>query len=130
MSEVAHAVDRSAPAPDERRTTPRVGVRVDVSLYSESQFFAGVSEDLGEGGVFVATYAPLPIGTEIDLVFTLPTNHEIRTSGVVRWVRSVDCETVPGFGVQFGRLAVLDIDAIRTFLRHRPPLVWDDAPLE
>lgn len=129
MSELAQ-VSQTESRPEDRRTAPRAALRIDVSLYSESQFFSGLTEDLSEGGLFVATYAPLPIGTEIDLVFTLPTDHEVRTPGVVRWVRSVDCETAPGFGVQFGALDARDVAAIHAFLRHRPSLVWEPAPSE
>jgi uncharacterized protein (TIGR02266 family) len=124
-----HVTTRTDPRPDERRGDERVALEVDVSLYSETQFFAGLVEDVSEGGLFVATFASLPLGTEIDLVFTLPTGHEVRTRGAVRWLRSVDCETSPGIGVQFEDLRPIDAAAISTFLRHRPALVWDPTPL-
>lgn len=114
---------------DERRRTPRTRLAVDISLYSESHFFAGLTEDIGEGGLFVATHAAIPRGSSIDLVFTLPTNHEVRVRGVVRWTRSVECETAPGIGIQFEDLSSADATAVSAFLRHRPPLVWDEDPI-
>jgi uncharacterized protein (TIGR02266 family) len=123
--------DRVGPRPFsiEKRRATRAHASVDVSLYSESQFFSGLSEDVSEGGLFVATYDIRPIGTEIELHFSLPTGHEISTRGVVRWLRNPGSDTSPGMGVQFAPLAPQDLAAIRAFVRHRPPLVWDDEPL-
>ncbi|MFO0686579.1 MAG: TIGR02266 family protein [Sandaracinus sp.] len=114
---------------DERRKTPRTRLAVDVSLYSESHFFAGLTEDIGEGGLFVATHAAIPRGSSIDLVFTLPNDHEVRVRGTVRWTRGLECETSPGIGIQFDELSSSDAAAVRAFLRHRPPLLWDEDPL-
>lgn len=122
---------RSGPRPSslEKRRATRALVTVDVSLYSESQFFSGLTEDVSEGGLFVATYDMRPIGSEIELHFSLPTGHEISTRGIVRWMREPGGDTSPGMGVQFAPLPPSDLAAIRAFVRHRPPLVWDDEPL-
>lgn len=129
MTDIAPTQTHEVVAHDERRHTPRTRLAVDVSLYSETHFFAGLSEDIGEGGLFVATHASVPRGSHVDLVFTLPTSHEVRVRGIVRWTRGVDCETSPGIGIQFEALSSHDAAAVRAFLRHRPPLVWDEDPL-
>lgn len=121
---------RSKPSPaEEKRQSPRVELAADVSLFSETHFFAGLTEDVSEGGVFIATYALRPIGSELDVKFSLPTGHEVKTRGVVRWLREASGETSPGIGVQFLGLAPADVAEIRKFLKHRPPLLWDDEPL-
>jgi len=117
-----------AHAQDQRRS-PRADLSADVSLFSETHFFAGISQDVSEGGVFVATHQLRPVGTELDLTFTLPTNHEVRTRGVVRWTRESSDDSSPGIGVQFLALSSGDLAEIRKFLKHRPPLVWEDEPL-
>lgn len=113
------------PKPDERRDHARAHLEADVSLYSPTHFWTGFSEDLSEGGLFVATYQHVPIGTEIDLEFELPTGYAVKTIGVVRWVREGDDDTMPGVGVQFLRLTDEDQRVIRSFLKHRAPMLFD-----
>jgi uncharacterized protein (TIGR02266 family) len=112
----------------EKRVAPRAPLEVDVSLYSESQFFAGLTEDVSEGGLFIATYETRPLGSHLDLALTLPTGYTIRTLGVVRWLRELS-ESSPGMGIQFAALSPADLAAIRTFIKHRPPMLWDDGSL-
>src|SRR5439155_16001490 len=45
----------------------RVSLNVDLSLISESQFYAGLDGDVAGGGLFVATYRHLTIGTFVDI---------------------------------------------------------------
>lgn len=117
-----------SPAPQsgaERRVAERVRLEADVSLYSATTFWAGVAEDLSEGGLFVATYQLEPIGTAMDLRFELPTGQAIAVRGVVRWVREVMDEGMPGMGIQFHELSTRDLAVIQTFVKHRPPLLWE-----
>lgn len=111
------------PTADERRASPRVSMTADVSLYSETNFWSGFSEDLSEGGLFIATYQGAKLGTELELTFELPTGHVVKTKGVVRWLR--DGER-PGVGVQFQDLSDEDLKIIKTFVKHRAPLFYDD----
>jgi uncharacterized protein (TIGR02266 family) len=114
-----------APSGAERRVASRVRLEADVSLYSATTFWAGVAEDLSEGGLFVATYQLEPIGTAMDLRFELPTGQAIAVRGVVRWVREVMDEGMPGMGIQFHDLTAHDLAVIKSFVKHRPPLLWD-----
>ncbi len=114
--------------PEERRTAPRAELVADVSLYSETNFWNGWSEDLSEGGLFVATYDLRPLGTQFDLRFELPTGHEVRTRGEVRWHRGAreGSDAQPGMGIRFLDLAPADLAVIRSFVKHRSPLFFDD----
>ena len=47
----------------ERRSAPRAPLEVHIDLHTDSQFFAGFSQDLSDGGLFVATYSPAPVVT-------------------------------------------------------------------
>jgi uncharacterized protein (TIGR02266 family) len=109
----------------ERRTAERVPLEADVSLYSATTFWAGIAEDLSEGGLFVATYQLEPVGTAIDLRFELPTGQTVAVRGVVRWIREVMDEGMPGMGIQFESLLTRDLRVIQSFVKHRPPLVWE-----
>ncbi len=113
------------PRAAERRRADRVALSADVSLFSPTTFWAGFSEDLSEGGLFVATYQLIPIGTRIDLRFELPTGHEVKVGGTVRWHRGHSDDAMPGMGIAFDALSPADLKVIRSFVKHRPPLLWD-----
>jgi uncharacterized protein (TIGR02266 family) len=64
------------------------------------QRFAGVSLDIWEGGLFVATSTPIPVGTRLMVCFELPDGTPVEANGVVRWVHTdaVNGER-PGIGI-------------------------------
>jgi uncharacterized protein (TIGR02266 family) len=112
-----------APTRD-RRASERSPIEVEVSLSSESQFFAGLSGDVSLGGLFVQTYSLRPVGTQVNLAFSLPTG-EIQVSGVVRWVRGATDSSPPGLGIAFEHLEGRELAAVEAFCRTRPPLYHD-----
>jgi uncharacterized protein (TIGR02266 family) len=120
---------KPASAEDERRASPRVDLVAEVSFRGETNFFQGFSEDLSDGGLFVQTYRLQPIGTTIDLEFSLPDGHIVRTTAEVRWHRDPrddDAEVHPGMGLRFGALMPEDARAIQTFVSRRAPLFYDE----
>jgi uncharacterized protein (TIGR02266 family) len=108
----------------ERRASERSPIEVEVSLSSESQFFAGLSGDVSTGGLFVQTYSLRPVGSHVLVAFSLPAG-EIRTSGVVRWVRGATEGSPPGLGIAFEHLEGGELAAVEAFCRTRPPLYHD-----
>jgi uncharacterized protein (TIGR02266 family) len=94
-----------------------------VGFESDSSTFSGVTSDISEGGVFVATHTLPPIGCEIDLRFSLPSGPELHARGVVRWLRdSHDADSAPpGIGVQFSALAEHELTLIRAFVDECEP---------
>lgn len=122
---------RHEPPPDvaERRRAPRAFLAAEVTFSSTDNFYNGFTEDVSEGGLFVATYDLQPVGTSMDLEFTLPTAHTVRVEGEVRWVRDPRDETPdapPGMGIRFGELRPEDLEAIQSFVRQREPLFYDE----
>ncbi len=111
-------------APTERRASERVSLDVEVTLTSDSQFFAGLTGDVSAGGLFVQTYKSYAVGSRLIVAFSLPTG-EIRTPGVVRWVRTSTDGTPPGVGIAFETLVAADRASIEAFCRTRPPLYHD-----
>ena len=114
---------------DSRRSTQRLGLEVDVGFESDSHFFTGFTQDVSEGGLFVATYDVRDIGTEIAISFTLPDGELINCVGVVRWLREYNDTTpdvYPGMGVQFVDFPAKDRQAIESFLAQRPAMFWED----
>lgn len=112
-----------------RRTAERVSVATEVGVYSDSNFYTGFTEDVSEGGLFVATYDLQPIGTRIELEFGLPGGAEFKLVGVVRWLRDpimAEDGMFPGMGVQFVELTEEDKALISEFVGTREPLFYDE----
>ena len=116
---------RRTPSP-ERRASQRVAIAADVTFYGDSNFFVGQTEDISDGGLFVATYDPFPLDTELDLTFSLPSGQQINTRAVVCWLRPARDNTIaPGMGVKLKALPAEDARAVERFMRQRPPLRVD-----
>jgi uncharacterized protein (TIGR02266 family) len=118
-----------APGVDNRRQHPRFAVQLEVGITSEHNFYAGFTENLSRGGVFVATHQLKPVGSSIELTITLPGSETpIRAKGEVRWLRSYNeqSDAPPGMGVRFLEVDPQALAAIDAFLRQREPLFFDD----
>src|SRR5688572_28868450 len=99
------AVPERAPKPghetSERRDRVRCEVHIDIEASSGERSYAGVTSDLSEAGVFIATELDRPVGTLVELVLRLPNRTApLRCVGEVRWVRSADAakNVPPGLG--------------------------------
>lgn len=112
----------------ERAPEVRSSLAVDIHLWSESHFFCGLSGDLSQGGVFIATYLSFAVGSLVDLEFSLPgTDVTLQACGEVRWVRNPSQDTSPGIGVAFEELSDEDRRRIHDFCTVRPALYYDDV---
>jgi uncharacterized protein (TIGR02266 family) len=112
----------------QRRSFPRIDAEIEIDFESDHTFFSGFSENLSDGGLFVATYAPRKLGERLHVRFTLPgIERAIDAHVEVRWLRPYDAagEHAPGFGAAFLDLGDADRDAIHAFLKHRAPLFFD-----
>ncbi len=117
------------PEADNRRLCPRYQMQVPVTQDGDHNFYLGFSENVSEGGLFVATHAIEPIGSRIDLAFTLPGCREaIHVQGEVRWVREYaeSANVPPGMGIQFVQLGEVEAVQIRDFVRRREPIFFED----
>jgi uncharacterized protein (TIGR02266 family) len=111
--------DRVASDPSERRAAPRIPFETDVTLGASGRVLAGVSSDVGMGGIFVMTYATLSVGTRASLRFRLPTG-QIVAVGVVRWVREPRPGQLGGVGLELTELQEIDRDNLKRFCGDRP----------
>jgi uncharacterized protein (TIGR02266 family) len=112
-----------------RRRFERLSAELEVSLVSTSNFYLGFTENLSEGGLFVATYAARPLGSEIEISVRLPDRADpLVLRGTVRWHReySATSDGYPGMGIQFDELSETDKGDIAAFLVMRPPLFFVD----
>jgi uncharacterized protein (TIGR02266 family) len=111
--------------PTDRRFTPRARLEAEVSLASDTQFFTGLTRNLSTGGVFVATYQPLPIGSHVVLTLTMP-DGDLVARGTVRWLRDASTGAPPGMGIAFESLYADEFQRIEAFCQVREPLLHDD----
>jgi uncharacterized protein (TIGR02266 family) len=128
----AVSIPKASAVPSQRPPVskgPRTAMEANVGATTESNFYVGFSGEISEGGVFVATYNVVPIGSLIEVLVTLPGGFEAKLPGKVRFVRdpmdfSMDSE--PGVGVAFEALPDKDRELILRFIRKRPPMFYDD----
>jgi uncharacterized protein (TIGR02266 family) len=111
-----------------RREHARGALEIAVTLESEHNFWAGITDNISEGGVFVATNAPPPIGTRVELILTLPSHPEpFALQGVVRWTRERSTTDLPiGCGIQWQDLPRDAAQAIARFIAQRETILYDD----
>jgi uncharacterized protein (TIGR02266 family) len=116
-----------AQSSEEMRAAPRVNLKVNVSLRTEDNFFQGFSENLSEGGVFIATMAPPAVGTEVNLNLGVGDDEQVSVSGAVRWLRVNGDGEVTGCGVQFTDLTTQGERAINLLLAQseKDPLFYE-----
>ncbi len=120
--------ERPTPVIPDQRDRVRVRMAVDVTMHTESHFYAGLSQNISEGGLFIATYEHLALGTPLELTVSLPSQPPITIKGEVRWVREATEFTAdfsPGVGVAFSDLPEDEKTLIESFLRTRSPLLFE-----
>lgn len=104
-SSSAASSSAASPSAASRAVAPIVApLEVLVDLTTENNLWCDLDMALADGGVFVATFEALPIGSLVDLALHLPDAPEpIAVRGVVRWTRAYqeDDAVSAGVGVQF-----------------------------
>jgi uncharacterized protein (TIGR02266 family) len=110
----------------DRRHESRTECEFEVAFLGDSHLIAGLSQDISEGGVFVATYQQLELGSAVTLGLELPSGR-VEVKGVVRWARPEleDGEQRPGFGVAFSEVSPEALAALREFCRAEPARYYE-----
>lgn len=107
------------------RQHPRKGYKLKLGLNTTHNFYTGFTGNISEGGLFIATEAPLEIGRTISLRFTLPNSAlEIQVDGEVRWVKdsfAAGANSLPGMGIRFINLDAKSRKLIEDFVEKREP---------
>ena len=108
---------------------PRENVEANVGASSETNFYVGFSGEIAEGGVFVATYTTLGVGSLATVHITLPGGFEFKVPGRVHFVRDpmdMNDDAEPGMGIKFEALPADQRELILRFVRKRAPMFYDD----
>lgn len=122
----------TAPPPKQKRNTDAVAINVNtmLNINTDHQFYNGFSENIEEGGIFIATFDTKPVDSKVIVNFKLPGGHPVTARGQVHFVREYNPmtpETPPGMGVKFTDLLKEDKRAIEGYLEHRAPMFYDDG---
>lgn len=111
------------------RKSPRAIAYLCIDLCSEHNFWTGLTMNISEGGVFVATHVMLEPGSLVGLHLELPNRgHRIMTLGEVVWSRDYtgDDDVPPGLGIKFVGLDLPSLAAIRKFVMTvREPMLFE-----
>ena len=127
MGDAAFKLDSEA---QHARSAPRASVYVDIDVYSDHVFWTGLSMNMSEGGVFVATHHEVPVGTLLALQMVLPSEDEpLETLAEVRWTRAYTGQedVPPGLGLAFVDIDEASLEKIRRFVSTvREPLFFEE----
>lgn len=117
-------------SPQDQRLTPRYDFQIEVAAQSDHQFFTGFSENISAGGLFIATYQTLPIGSLFRIAFSVPgVDREFAGTCEVRWVREYNeriPDMVPGMGVRFVDLSREDVQVLDEVIRRVETMFYEE----
>ena len=89
----------------DRRKSQRTDLVVRVDYQTVDELFSDFARDINEGGIFVETATPHPLGTRVDLQFRLPGSDEpVRIKGTVVRLSDGEGGELPGLGIEFENL--------------------------
>jgi uncharacterized protein (TIGR02266 family) len=101
-----------------RRTDPRYDRRLEVEIAASGESHIGLSRNISLGGMFVELPAMLPLGSAIQVRFSVPTQSEpIEVTGEVRWVERAAAGQGFGLGIRFHGLRARDVWALNRFFQ-------------
>ena len=102
----------------ERRKFPRIPILIEIYYQSDSPVIRSRLADLSEGGLFVDTVNPLPLGTEVKFRFQVPgKGPEALIVGLAKVAWN---QPTVGMGIEFLRFGGDGWDRLRAFLRESP----------
>ena len=110
----------------DRRRYPRLKIELDVDVTSEHNFYSTHTRDISEGGLFVDTDTPLPVGTKVQVQLNLD-GLAIEADARVAWQFRDAHGRVDGLGLRFQSLGEQALEAIRWFMLRREPMIFDDT---
>jgi uncharacterized protein (TIGR02266 family) len=111
-----------------QRRAPRISAEIEVTVSGPHNFFTGFTQNMSQGGLFIATHQVYPIGTEFSIAMSLE-GEELSIIAKVAWVREstpflpegID----PGMGLCFIDLPSQIREHIEEFLKKKEPLFVD-----
>jgi hypothetical protein len=107
-------------------------VEAELEAFSETNFYTNFVGDIHDhGGIFVATYAVLAVGTPCEVALKFPGDYLAEFRGVVKWRReatresNVDSGSQPGMGIEISDASAEVWALIKRFIQKREPIIQD-----
>jgi len=96
---------RGRPSQRDRRRSKREDLKIPVDYSAVDAFFSEFTTNINEGGMFIATETPSPLGSEVAIEFRLPElDHPVNVSGRVAWISDGKGDSPVGMGIEFHEL--------------------------
>jgi uncharacterized protein (TIGR02266 family) len=113
------------------RAHERLAFEIQIDIVSEHNLYAGLSQNISKGGLFVATHVSHPVGTRLEIRLLLPGDVTATTLLTeVRWIRprGDDGEgSAAGLGLRFVDLPPDVLPKLAEFASNRDPLYYDES---
>lgn len=127
-SAMADSQDSIYAGHDNRRANARIHLEAAVDLRSATNLFTGLTENISQGGVFIATEVHMDLGEKLQVSLSLLGDTPITVDTEVCWLRpsgSGGLET--GVGVRFLNLTEKERRYLQTFIdsRIRDSILFD-----
>ena len=113
---------------DQTRTGPRAAARFRVDYAHEGNYLISCTQNISADGIFVCTEAPPPVGTVVQLVFSVGDLTEVAVAARVAWVGPPGGVSEPGMGLRFLDLPAPLREAILELVHRVAILDSDVAP--
>ena len=104
----------------EKREHARARLKVEVTYKTADVFTSNLSINISTGGIFIKTPKPPPMGTMLDLEFSLPDQHKtIKADGKIVWVQhpSAKSSMPAGMGIKFRQISAEDLQEISEYVK-------------
>ena len=92
------------PGVDQKRRAARLHHEIAVAYRSVGSFLTDWATNISQGGMFINTRKPLPVGTEVRILIQLPmVEFPVGLNGRVTRIAELDGQSsvVPGMGIEF-----------------------------
>jgi uncharacterized protein (TIGR02266 family) len=106
---------------DNKRRAARLHHEIPVAYRSVGSFLTDWATNISQGGLFINTRKPLPVGTEVKILVQLPgASFPFHLEGRVTRVTEFDnhANMVPGMGVEFTNVDDAQRAAIQAFVER------------
>lgn len=109
------------------RAGPRAATRLRVDYAHEGNYLISCTRNISADGIFVCTETPPPVGTVVQLVFSVGDLNEVAVAARVAWVGTTGSPE-PGMGLRFLDPPAPLRDAILTLVHRVAILDAEVAP--
>ena len=109
------------PDTENKRRAARLQHELPVAYRSVGSFLTDWATNISQGGMFINTRSPLPVGTEVRILIQLPmVEFPVGLSGRVTRVAERDdaASVVPGMGIEFTDVDPAHREQLEAFVRR------------